>query len=335
MADRYHKEWFQDIASHYGLRIRRIKSYDSLYKKNVVYRATTDKGKFLIKPLNTRMQNKYLTKEQQAVKLFSFIRKLRKRHYPNFPGWLTTSSGKYYVNKNGKPYYMTEWINGRSIQIDAKDYEALGKALATLHTICKDRLPPMSPFTRQQINLFKREERLFRLRLKNVQKKRSSAKRWFEKHGNRCIELANEAWRIIETHDVRRILSHEKNHPALIHGDVTIPNIVINEKGLFLIDWDSLRMGSTYYELAKTLSNTTYYNPDLLSAMLRAYEEVKPLKPAERLLISALFRLPREAWIAVRNLTFGRSQHYFRLLERSWDIRLQAIHTVDEWARKK
>ncbi|SDN58782.1 Phosphotransferase enzyme family protein [Paenibacillus sp. yr247] len=336
MAHLYHKVWFKDIANRYGLRLRRIKTYDSLYRKNAVYRASTDKGKFLIKAMNFRTLEKNLTREQHVNRVFFYIKKLKDCKYPNFPNWLTTSSGTYYVNKYGRHYYMAEWIRGRGMQDDVQDYEALGRALANLHTICKDHLSSrsMSYFTKRQINLFKLEDRLYRLRLPNIQKKKTIAKRWFEKHGERCRALADEAWDMLGTSEVKKILSKEKNHPALIHGDVTIPNIVVNPNGLFLIDWDSLRMGSTYYEIAKTLSNTTFYKPVQISALLRGYEEINPLKSAERLLISALFRLPREAWCEVRNIILGRSQRGFHVLEQTWDERLNAIQILDEWARK-
>ena len=146
--------------------------------------------------------------------------------------------------------------------------------------------------------------------------------------------MAKEAWEIFRESEVKQIISEEINYPSLIHGDVTIPNIIINPNGMFLIDWDCLRMGSTYNEIAKTLLNTTYYNPIHIEALLRGYEEIKPFKSAERLLISALFRLPREAWSEARNIVWGRGQHGFRLLEQTWDERLNAIRWMDEWVRK-
>jgi Ser/Thr protein kinase RdoA (MazF antagonist) len=129
-------------------------------------------------------------------------------------------------------------------------------------------------------------------------------------------------------------LSEEINHPGLIHGDVTIPNIIINASGMFLIDWDGLRIGSTYNEIAKALSNTTYFNTRHISALLRGYEKIKPLIPAERLLISALFRLPREAWREAKGIALNRGQRDFRVLEQTWDERMNAIRWLDEWARQ-
>jgi Ser/Thr protein kinase RdoA (MazF antagonist) len=334
MENRYHKARLIDIAKRFGLHIYHIKSYDSLYKKNAVYRVSTNKGKFLIKAFHTRTLDTKLTNKQQCAQVSSYVKKLKDCRYPNVPNWLTTNSGRHFVNKNGNLYYMTEWIEGHRLQNDIKEYEALGRALANLHTICKDNRTSKFSFTKRQIKLFNHEDRLFRLRLTSIRKKKTIAKRWFRKHGDRCSELANEAWKIIGTPEVKQIISKERKHPALIHGDVTIPNIVFNSSGMFLIDWDCLRMGSTYNEIAKTLSNTTYYNPVHIDALLRGYNEIKPLNSAERLLISALFRLPREAWSEAKKIVLNRSHRGFRVLEQTWNDRMNAICWLDEWARQ-
>jgi Ser/Thr protein kinase RdoA (MazF antagonist) len=337
VGNRYPKARFLDIVNQYGLQLYRIKPYDSLYKKNAVFRASTNKGKFLIKSIHKRTYGMKLTKEQQSDQLSSYIKKLKAYKYPYYANWLTTKSGRYYMNKNGKPYYMTEWIKGHSLQNNVQDYEALGRALANLHTLYKDSHSSKISFTKRHIKLFKHQERLFKLRLTVLREKKTFAKKckkWFRRHGDRCKALTNEAWKIFRTPEVKQIISEEIKHPALIHGDVTIPNIIINSRGLFLIDWDCLRKGSTYNEMAKALLNTTNYNPVHMEALLRGYEELKPLKSAERLLICGLFRLPREAWSEARNIVLGRGHRSFRLLKQTWDERLKAISWLDEWARK-
>jgi Ser/Thr protein kinase RdoA (MazF antagonist) len=334
VGSRYLKANLADIANQYGLKLYHIKPYDTLYKKNAVYRVSTNKGKFLIKEFSRRTLGTKLSKEQQRNQLSTYIKKLKDCRYPNFAKWLTTNFGQYYVIKNGRPYYMTEWIEGRRMKYDVQEYEALGRALANLHSICKDCRSSRFSFIKRQIKLFKYEDRLFQLRLTSIQKKKTFAKRWFQKHGDQCGELANEAWKIIGTPEVKRIISKERKHPAFIHGDVTIPNIVFNSSGMFLIDWDCLRMGSTYNEIAKTLSNTTYYNPVHIDALLRGYNIIKPLNSAERLLISALFRLPREAWSEAKKIVLNRSHRGFRVLEQTWNDRLNAIRWLDEWARQ-
>lgn len=330
MLNRYQHAKFRSITNRYGLHLHHVKTHDSLYKKNAVYCASTDKGRFLIKALYIRKLDQKLTKEQ----LFSYINKLKRARYPNCPRWLTTRSGKHSVNSNGKPYYMTEWITGRSLQADVQDYEALGRALANLHTLYKYDRANMSSCTKNQIKNFQIQGRLFQLHLRKIRSQSTVPKRWFKKHGDQCIHLAREAWGMMSTPEVKHIIADERNHPALIHGDVTIPNIVINSRGLFLVDWDCLRKGSIYYEIAKTLSNTTQYNPVLMYALLRAYVEIHPLNSAERRLISAFFRLPREAWVEAQKISRGRSHRGLTLLALTWEDRLNAIARLDEWARE-
>ena len=328
MPSRYQKAKLKSITRRYGLHLIHITTHDSLYKKNAVYCAKTNKGKSLVKALNTKCQGATLPQ----AKFFSYVRKLTASKYPYTPRWLKTRTGRYSVNFRGKAYYMTEWIKGRKID-DVHDYESLGKALAHLHKLRKVQQPPTASYTLQRIKEFKREGHLFRVQLKNVQRKKTTPTKWFDKYGESCVHLTNDAWRIIDDPRVKRILVKERRHPALIHGDVTIPNIVIHSRGLVLIDWDCLRTGSKYYEVAKTLSNTTYYKPVLMDAFLHGYESISPLKSSERLLISALFRLPREAWHVARRIGSGRTHKGLTLLGETWHDRLNAIRHLDEWAK--
>jgi Ser/Thr protein kinase RdoA (MazF antagonist) len=172
VGNQYLKTRLTDIASRYGLHLHRIKPYNSLYKKNAVYRASTDKGGFLIKAFHMRTFGTKLTKIQQSVQVAAYIKKLKQCRYPNMMQWLITKSGQNYVIKNGRLYYMSKWIKGHPLQNDDQEYEALGKALAMLHTLCKDCLPSKSYFTIRQIKLLKFQERLFRRRLTVIRKKK-------------------------------------------------------------------------------------------------------------------------------------------------------------------
>jgi Ser/Thr protein kinase RdoA (MazF antagonist) len=325
----------KEIVDQYGLRLYSVKAYDSLYKKSAAFCASTDKGKYLIKPFHQRAHGTKWSRNQQISRISSYFQKLKEGAFPHSPSWLTTSTGRFWVSQNGRPYYMTEWLEGRNLQIDnEEDYTILGRALANLHTVCKDSLPSMSPFTQKQIKHFQKKARLFRNNLPGIRNNRTMMGKWFLQNGDRCHQLAEEAWKIVDKSRVKRIIRREIRHPALIHGDVTTPNVIIHAKGLFLIDWDSLRMDSTYYEIAKTLLNTTAFNLSRMHAFLHGYEEIKPFKSAERLLISALFRLPREAWYAAQYAQDAKGKRVFLVLEQTWEDRMNAIRWMDEWARQ-
>ncbi|MCP3774931.1 phosphotransferase [Paenibacillus sp. MZ04-78.2] len=330
MTHRTLKTRYRLLARRYGLQIKRIIPYDSLYKRNAAYRAITDRGDFLIKPFCRSRVLGQRTARQQIERISSHIRTLQKAGYPHLPKWLRTSSGRYWTFYQGKPYYMTEWIKGRGLQNDAQDYDNLGKALAGLHSVCQSSRLPMSRFTLKEVGALKRRDALFRRQLVRLDRRLG---RWFRKHGAECIALADEAWKIMETPEIQRLLQKEHEPPALIHGDVTVPNVIIRPDGLFLIDWDRVRRGSIYLEIARTLLNTALFEPLYMEAMLRGYEQLKPLLPEERLLISAFFRLPGEAWLSANRIAFGRSRYVDRVLTKTWGRRLNAVGWMDRWAR--
>jgi Ser/Thr protein kinase RdoA (MazF antagonist) len=331
MKQRSIKANIRIILQRYKLRPRRLKSYRSLYRPNAACRAVTNKGIFLVKPFRRRETTR-LTTFQQMKKVAHYIGKLQLSGYPNMPRWSRTSAGSYYVFRNRRPYYVTEWIRGRVMNFDEHDYELLGAAIARLHTICSDKLSPMPLHTQQQINILRSQEHGFRQRLSG---KNHPMGRWFEDHANDCFVLSNEAWNIFNLPEVLQVIMEEGQHPALVHGDITYPNVMIVANRLVLIDWDGLRKDSTYNEITKTLLNVTHYNPILMGALLRGYESVKPLTPPERMLISGLYRLPREAWACLRNNTFfTRGKETFRIMAITWQERLNAIRWIDEWARQ-
>lgn len=273
-------------------------------------------------------------KDLPKKEFFSYVGKLKESHYPYAPQWLKTKSGKFLVSWHGRPYYMTEWVTGRGLNREPEDYVSLGKALGHLHKLRRIHRTPTPLYTQQRIKTFKAQSHLFQQHLNYIRNKNNESSRWLEKHGEHCVQLSNEAWGIFQDPKVRRLLAREKRHPTLVHGDVTIPNIVIHHRGLVLIDWDCLRTESMYYEVAKTLANTTAFKPTLIDGFLQGYESIRPLKSSERLLISALFRFPREAWNVARKTATGRSYHELDILDQTWSDRLNAINHLDKWAKR-
>ncbi|WP_042226946.1 phosphotransferase [Paenibacillus popilliae] len=329
MARRISTARLRPFVRRYGLHLRHIQPCHSLYRRNAAFRALTDKGVYVIKPFYRRRIRTTLTTKQQIVRITAYIHKLQAKNYPHLPHWLVNTSGRYWVYQSGRPYYMIEWVEGGNLQHE-EHYEQLGRALGTLHTICQEDLPPMSPYTSRQIAFFQDQDRIFRRRL-SMMRKRKGTTAWFREHGDQCIRLAEEAWMSIQRPETQQVLQDEIRFPALIHGDVTCPNVIMHSNGLYLIDWDQVRMDSTYYEIAKTLLNTTNFNPLLMGALLQGYELVHPLAEAERILIGSLFRLPVEAWAAARSAVTGQGSRLSRLLQNTWAERLAAIQWLDEW----
>ncbi|WP_282941149.1 phosphotransferase [Paenibacillus sp. RC67] len=323
---------FRKLARSYDLQLKNIESYDSVYKKNVAFRAETDQGDYLIKPY----VKPFLEPTRHLRQLTKSIEHLMALGYPQMPKWRLTKRGKIWKIYKGKRYYVTQWVQGRELQSE-RDYEELGNSVAHLHSLTKG-LPGGDltlSSTRARIRLLKLHYQHFQQQLKPCQQRPDPIGRWFRRHGEQCAELAEEAWYRIRKHDMKPLWREERAAPSIVHGDITVPNVIICPDGLYLVDWDRSGWGSTYEELVKLLLNTTNYQQDKMKAVLSGYEFIKPLQPIERILIGALYRVPREALYVVQRITKGKSSGSFKILKETWKERLEAIRWIDQWVADK
>lgn len=312
------------ILPEYGLQVHELHSCQSLYKQSAAYQAITDRGTFLVKPF------KGLRARLDLVS--SRVEWLFKHGYPHLPKWLVSKSGKPWVSYHGRLYYVSEWIEGSPLGDSLQDYRDLGEVLAKLHKLRYRSTVGRSSSSNDFLHRSKIQHTAFKQALPRVQGKSGEPGKWFREKGGRCLGLADEAWKIFQKSGVRRVMSSE--NPALIHGDVTRPNVIRSGSALYLVDWEFSRKGSTYYEIAKTLSNITNFSVANIQAFLEGYERHRRLKGDERLIVCAFFRLPREAWSAASMIRSGKTPHVFEILKNTWENRIAAIEWLDAWARK-
>ncbi|MNH44748.1 hypothetical protein D3C79_1070030 [compost metagenome] len=79
--------------------------------------------------------------------------------------------------------------------------------------------------------------------------------------------------------------------------------------------------------------NTTQYNPEFITALLKGYEELYRFDETERKLIASLYGLPMEAWQACRIPSRQRNREMLKIMEQTWLFRLKALDVLDEWAK--
>ncbi|WP_261303328.1 aminoglycoside phosphotransferase family protein [Paenibacillus andongensis] len=332
MANPYTKHRIRKVTRRFGLRLLRSGTVASFYKENAIIQVQTNTGTYAVKPFfrNTLLRSSTL---HQMKTTAENIKLLINSGFSYMPKWLTARSGKLWTLHHGRPFYMTEWIKGRNLETK-EDFEELGRALATLHTTSGDLLDTKGPFTNKQIELWKIQDRLFRRRMDRAIQKHERNRRWYKKYGKHCKRLTDRVWDNLNSPEIADLLKKESERPTLIHNDITSPNVIISENGqLFIIDWDRVKVGSIYVDLVKALMNTTQFNPDFILALLKGYEERRPLDATERKLISALYGLPREAWHATRFPNRSRSREMLDILEQTWDSRLKAMDLLEAWTK--
>ncbi|MDQ0903123.1 MULTISPECIES: phosphotransferase [unclassified Paenibacillus] len=332
MANPYTKNRIHKITRRFGLLPLRSGTVASFYRENAIIQVQTETGTFAMKPFfrNTLLRTSTV---HQMKTTAAYIELMMNSGFSYMPKWLTTPSGKLWTLHLGRPFYMTEWIKGRNLETN-EDFEELGRGLATLHTTSSGLLDTKGPFTHKQIELWKIQDRFFRRRMATAIQTHERNRKWYKKYGKYCKRLTDQAWANLSSPEIEDLMKKESEHPALIHNDITSPNVIISENGqLFIIDWDRVKVGSIYVDLAKALMNTTQFNPDFILALLKGYEERRPLDETERKLISSLYGLPREAWHATRFPHQSRSREMLEILEKTWHPRLKAMDLLDEWTK--
>lgn len=332
MANAYPKSRIRKIVGRFGLIPLRSDPIASFYRKNAVVRVRTASGTYAMKPFIRSNLLPSGTKEQIAA-IAGYIQRLTGSGFGHMPRWLASDSGKLWTLNQGRPFYVTEWINGRSMD-SQEDFAKLGRALAALHTTF-DRSPPVAGPFFEHVRLWQRQDRLFRARMAAAQRKKSRTREWYERFGEACNRISDRSWTELSSAETIELLEKEKWRPSLTHGDITSQNVLIADDGqLFIIDWDRMKPGSAYADVAIALMNTTRFNLDLIRSMLNGYEELRPLDRSERCAISSLYRLPREAWHAVRFPNRPSSRSMLRIIEETWPLRLKAMEALDEWANR-
>jgi len=335
MVNPYPKSRIRRITRRFGLIPLSSNSVASFYRKNAVVRVQTRSGAYAVKPFIRSSLLRSSTMDQMKTTA-SFIQLLTDNGFSNMPIWLTSNSGRLWTLNQGRPFYVAPWIKGRSLE-NQEDYVKLGRALASLHITSSRFLSLNSPFY-DHIELWKNHDRLFRRRMARAYHTDIRTRRWYKKFGEACNRFSDRSWTKLKELEIVDLLEREKIRPALIHNDITSHNVIISDDSqLFIIDWDSVKIGSIYVDITTSLMNTTQFNPVFIFSLLKGYEQLRPLDQTERKLIASLYRLPREAWHATRSSKRPRSRNECNMLdimEQTWVVRLRAMNVVDEWANQ-
>ncbi|MNH86235.1 homoserine kinase [compost metagenome] len=331
MAHSYTQKEITRITRHFGLIPLRAVPVSSLYRRNAVFQVTTGTGTYALKPFR-RSEASGTNTNQQIKTTVRHIKLLTSKKYAHMPRWVRTSTGRFWIELKGTPFYMTEWIQGRGLGL-AQDYTALGRALADLHLVPLASPPKNNSSILGYIPQWKVEAGNFQEYMAAVIRKKGRHSGWYKSNGPACNRLSKQAWTYFKKPSIARLIIKDARHPSLVHSDITSLNVVISEGGhLYIIDWDRVKVGSSYLDMAKALRNTCQYNPEFIRSFLRGYEEIRPLSRSERKLITLLFSLPQEAWNGARFPHRSKNREMMDIFVRTWPERKQAIRVLQKWS---
>lgn len=310
------------VLRKYGFVARQIKTYDSHYARGVAFRVGTRRGDVAVKP--------FRGSSRRLSAICMRVQRLRKLGFCHMPRWYHTTSGRPWVTSHDQVIYVTEWIEGQQLGERVNDYGLLGGALGSLHrrtTIHTSSLKQVA--WNKLLGDFQRCEVL--LRDLNAQKIGKLLGTWYENAYHDIIKLSGSAWS-----EMRNLIQKqgESLRLSLIHGDVTVPNVIIQDNKAVLIDFEQLKYGFSTIELAKVLANTTGFKTKNMRALLKSYEKQFPLTPLERKLLLASYSIPREFYTSIKQAQKkGGTPQIATIFRSSWSERLEAIAWLKNWCQ--
>ncbi|WP_258171054.1 phosphotransferase [Paenibacillus sp. R14(2021)] len=227
MTNSYTKTRIREITRQFGLIPLRSNSIASFYRKNAIIQIQTESGTYGIKPFFRNLLLRSSTIHQIKTTA-NYIQLLMDSGFSYMPKWLTSNTGKLWTLNQGRPFYITAWIKGRNLE-NEQDFEALGRALATLHTTSGRFLSTKGSSTRKQIQIWRIQDRLFRRRMAKAIQTNKQNHGWYKKYGKHYKIISDRAWADLRNPEIADLFEKELDRPALIHNDITSPNVIISD----------------------------------------------------------------------------------------------------------
>jgi CotS family spore coat protein len=164
---------------------------------------------------------------------------------------------------------------------------------------------------------------------------------FLQKHGNEILRYANISLRALQSSNYRSLCRKAKR--TLCHGDCGPSNIIRTRKGMYLLDFETMRIDLRAYDLYRIIYNSCKdhrWNFAIARSILDGYQKVFKLGRSDYRMLKMLLLFPREACKLI--------QEYSRITPRGrLDIlkffprtianerrRLAFIKKLDAYARK-
>lgn len=335
-----------EITQRYGMKAASWETVNSHYHVGAAIRVRTNQGDMLIKP--------FRGSSERLRHMTATLQRLWEQGYRYMPKLYRTQKGQLYTVVGGQPHYVTTWVSGQPLDSTPQHLRKLGRALARLHQVpwsqLENRKVPgvsrrgsdlSSSVLNRRLAALRTYDRSFRIADRAAVRDddvNAEGRKWLHERQSEIERLADKAWHRLEDPELNDIKAAESIHPVHVHGDVTKFNVVVTPEGsVKLVDWDGLRVGSRWIELVTALSNTAQFDPPAMEALLEGYERVRPLSAPERMLVAAVFSLPREAWYA-RQEKDGAvvwNDEMLDVFAKTWSARLQAVQWMNRWATRR
>lgn len=222
---------------------------------------------------------------------------------------LTSQGKRPFLKMNRNSFYIfTPWIQGRWPTVHSrKDMRACGVALAHFH-----RAGQMQSSKAGALNMTGKwtavlaKQHLFLQKFVHNAGRNGPLRvmdRYLNQYGNEILDYSKESRRLLRQSDYAAISRAHRSKSQLCHGDGGPTNFLINEKGVHLIDFETLRIDLRAYDLYRVIYNSCKdhkWNFNIARPFLDGYQSVSKLSNNDFSLLKVWLRFPQTVHLILR-----------------------------------
>ena len=256
----------------------------------------TDKGVLLLKET--------VDSEKKISMLEELTTQMIHRGYERVDNMFINKEGNFVsMSEDGTRYVLKKWYLGRECDVK-RETEVLEatRNLARIHLMMKIPNEDWKLFVgndlAEEYTRHNRELRKIRKFMRN-----KTAKSQFEnvalKHFGEMYMWAEYADKKLACSSYKMLLEKSIEEGAITHGDYNYHNLIITQQGMATTNFEhsclDIQAADLYYFMRKVLEKH-HWSVELGRAMLRTYQEIKPLGEGEKEYLCLRFVYPEKFW---------------------------------------
>lgn len=297
-------ELAQDVIAYYDMEVHDKTLITSKPDKGgAIWKIQTDKGPRSLKLLHRKPIRSLFSigAQDYIVKQGGRVPELKK-----------TKTGALYVEKGGKLWIVTDWIESLTpAGKDLKGAQALCYGLGEFHKHSRGYIPPTGS---QKASRLSHWPTYYQEILNKISWFRNIAKAYEDIPSSQFllsnIEIferqALDALSLLEQSSYAQMISMGEEHWGLVHQDYGWSNGQLGDGGLWVIDLDGVAYDLPIRDLRKLISNTMddkgHWDITWIRSMIDAYHQANPLDQETYEVLLIDFAFPNEFYKHIREM---------------------------------
>lgn len=298
-------------AGSFGISVNRI----SIVKKGV-YHITDNRGiKYCLKrmPMSIR-RLRWADQTLRRMKGAGF----------SASAWRSASAAgsRLFARLKGRPYVLTPWLKGRMPSVYSHwDMEACGAALARFHRAGSDsRSAHRCPESRRgkwPLMIARMHQQLAsQVAMGKQGKYGSPINQLLKRHGNEILNYSKQAQLLLQQSNYKALSGSRHPSFTVCHGDGGPSNFIMNSKGTYLIDFETITADLRAYDLYRILYNSCKeygWNMEIAKSILKGYRQINGLQRSDYQMMRIWLRFPRSIHLLLREYRRSNAKGRARL----------------------